>query len=843
MDIRRELSKANEENDRCLMQLEDVLTNRPKIIAKEALDLHIHQSEHWRKEMGKRIKHLSQRMDEIEDRHAPIPAIKKEQSVETLAVEQSHHSCTEKQKELEQIKLRQKEFSDSFVEHQVMAERILAEKDKSSKELRKKLQSVQDSCLDRTMEAIRMANYSLESTHTVTQKLNEVNGQVKAIHEDISSLRQEFAGIRTALHETKKQVHKRVSFATRDELALVEKQCFQTIAKNQTAQRTKFEQFDRFREFIENRQEMWQNNVSQLAHEVYNSMEIDFSKHVAENTALRKLIVGLQQQVCDLKQAVATQTSDPMTLAEACPSRHSNRKVTKNQHYEKVNDCNRPLLFNQQQSAQKDCSNRSRTDNSTRTHNSLAPSQPKESDVSSTMTRINTNVHTVQDESCMSDEDEVLEVCTPSQLAGYDQGRKTPTQQETIVIEDDSESETGIASSSSSKHTRADTLMKAEENGVRVEVHKRTSLTWHHVGQGIKLYLSFGGAPSPTDEWRLRIPNLLLEDQSMLSTMQEIKTTFEVFQSVPQQLLHSVTQAATIDSSTASEDNKAIEHITEEDIRVKYGNVLLRVHRMWIKTIKPSIKKVTQSSLRPCTELDDLDISTPISLLVSQWTQHHSSKVDILEWRGKLATSFYQVLCSQFEGTFSDLSCNVASCSPAVFLFHLMLQPLEIKRVFPQHGRFRLTDFGRAVISTSWDRLLSSIPYEFFIENAWLEAQSDAAGQVISPLGISHVLATMIFYTSMIQLPETTSESASLMFLVERISVVTEWFYSMLVINGVKASTMASCEHLRLDKAIVEVEGVDSKFVSNLQLDGFFEVAHVVWLESNRSVESQPQEQ
>lgn len=169
-----------------------------------------------------------------------------------------------------------------------------------------------------------------------------------------------------------------------------------------------------FEIFVENRQEMWQNNEIQLAHKVYNSMEIDFSKHVAENTALRKLIVGLQQQVCDLKQAVATQTSDPMTLAEACPSRHSNRKVTKRQHYEEVNDCNRPLLFNQQQSAQKDCSNRSRTDNSTRPHKSLSPSQPKESDVSSTMTRINTNVHTVQDESCMSDEDEVLEVCTPS---------------------------------------------------------------------------------------------------------------------------------------------------------------------------------------------------------------------------------------------------------------------------------------------------------------------------------------------------------------------------------------------------------------------------------------------
>nr|CCA19705.1 conserved hypothetical protein [Albugo laibachii Nc14] len=835
MDIRRELSKANEESDRCMMQLEDILSDRPRNNAKEALDIHIHQSEIWRKEMGKRIRYLSQRMDEMEDRHTPTTAINTKECVDAEAVEAFPKGIAQKHQELDYIKLRQKEFDDSLSDHQTVPERVVAEEDTTGKDLKKRLQSVEDSCLDRTMEAIRMANYSLESTHTVIEKMNDVVSQIKAMAEEISSLRQDFVGIRSRLHETNKHLLKRGSFATRDELALVEKQCFQSITTNQNAQRTKFEQFDRFRDFMEKREKVYENNLSQLAHELYKSMEADFSKHVGENTALRKLIGGLQQEVRDLKQAVATRNSVLVTSAEACVS---SRQVSKPQRYENAYGRCSPQLFIGHKASRKKHYSRDRSDESPRPQTSLSPTQPNESDVSSTTRRNSRNVP-LQDEHYVSDEDEVLEVGDPSHSTGYDQGRKSPKKPDTIVIEEDSEPDTRVPSS---ENTQRGTLIKAKEYSGRLEKHRRCFLTWHHVVQGIRLYLSFGGAPSPTDKWRSRIPELLLEGQTSLSTMPEVEKAFPLLQTLPRQLSHFVTQAATVDSSTTSKDNKVLESLTDEDLQVKYGNVMIRIHRIWIKSIKLSIKKLSQKSPVPSTELKDLDLATPMSLLINQWTQRHSSNVDILEWRRKLAKSYYEILCSQFQGTLSGLSCNVASCSPTVFLFQLILQPLKISRCFPQYGRFRLTDFGREVISTSWDRLLSSIPYEFFIENAWLEAQSDAAGQVISPLALSHVLATMIFYTSMIQLPEKSSESASIMFLVRRISAVTEWLYDMLVIDGVKASEMSSCEHLRLDQTIVELEGVGSKFVSNLQLDGFFEIAHVVWLEStHRPAEPQTQ--
>ncbi|KAJ0394272.1 hypothetical protein P43SY_000573 [Pythium insidiosum] len=180
----------------------------------------------------------------------------------------------------------------------------------------------------------------------------------------------------------------------------------------------------------------------------------------------------------------------------------------------------------------------------------------------------------------------------------------------------------------------------------------------------------------------------------------------------------------------------------------------------------------------------------------------------------------YPVHLTQFVIQATDLD-----VSPGVYLFFRLFDVVEVQRSVPQRGHFRLNARGRQVVSALWGDLLSKLPYHFFIDCSWLEAQSERNGFCrVPPLGICHLLTTLlVWHTSAIA--SNAPDGANVVD--EIMQKCIDALITRLVIK-LPAGKHRESEHdlVALDgTSDIEVVGLDTAWVALMELDGFFEVA------------------
>ncbi|GLD96944.1 hypothetical protein PINS_up005627 [Pythium insidiosum] len=352
-----------------------------------------------------------------------------------------------------------------------------------------------------------------------------------------------------------------------------------------------------------------------------------------------------------------------------------------------------------------------------------------------------------------------------------------------------------------------------------------TDATTDDLRVGCLLYVCFGGAPSLDVAWAMQFSTLREEDCVTMAEALRFQQHYEgLLLSYPMHLTQFIIQATHVDAPNRASRIVAQRSLTElsrEDVHTTFKLVVGTVRRTWIECMtKRVIGDLQQMSIAKesidanGSSLTLLDFKTTPSIrgLTTPLDLHRQW----LQWRRQQADAL-RSLMKEREG----VRLRELDASPGVFLFFRLFDVVEVQRNVPQHGHFRLNAEGRAVVSALWGDLLSKLPYLFFIDCSWLEAQSEQKGFCNVPrLGLCHLLATLlVWHTSAIS--SKTPDAANV---VDEIMVKCIDTLSKQMI--VKPQRESEHELLTLDGTThIELVGVDSSWVALMELDGFFEVA------------------
>lgn len=348
---------------------------------------------------------------------------------------------------------------------------------------------------------------------------------------------------------------------------------------------------------------------------------------------------------------------------------------------------------------------------------------------------------------------------------------------------------------------------------------------------GSLLYFCFGGAPSLDFEWTRYFSKLNPCDCIEMSRATNFLHRYPGLHSFPIHLAQFIVQAIVVEvplGGTQSEplalglsDGSLLESVDPALVTDQFHQVLNKIRLSWAETLVVKLQKMIERTQGGDPTSADLQLSVNPALIEQAGGV---KKINAAAWQQQQAKSLWVLLRRpRFASTMPAFTGDMVA-SPGVYVFLLMFDVVQVNRLSPQSGTFRLTNWGRVLVIQLWDRLLSKLPYLLFADCSWLENQTDSSG-TLPTLGFCHILSAILAWTS---ITDKAIESSASFY-----SELVRLFLDCLHVNGVRVRDTDDFVSLVMNEAgadgsvatKIELIGVDTKLVSLLQLDGFFEVA------------------
>ncbi|KAF1335846.1 hypothetical protein FI667_g782, partial [Globisporangium splendens] len=423
----------------------------------------------------------------------------------------------------------------------------------------------------------------------------------------------------------------------------------------------------------------------------------------------------------------------------------------------------------------------------------------------------------------MSEPSESARVSEPdeSNISGSEQQRPTfrrtrrpKRPYEVIVIEDDDESaeedvpdvapnrappdiveEDDDPKSASVVVTRIETVSGEgeEEEDVANDVAGRPdALTkMADVRYGALLYFCFGGAPNLDGEWTRYFVKLSPADCMDMARVTRFLDQYPALRSFPVSLTQFMIQATVVDvpivggSGSNVNEAVAVDNIDGTLVTTEFGNVVNAIRQAWALTLVVSLQKWLAQLVE--TGGDDAQKEWEIALnpvlgaavaamMPTAMEQHLTTNKVPDAWLHRQANALWRLLRQQHNDIKVPEFTGDMVASPGVYLFLLLFDVVHVNRLSPQSATFRLTNWGRSLVTQLWDHVLSKIPYLFFADCAWLEQQTDGC-KLPPSVAFCHMVSALVAWNSIMD----KAVEASPGFYAETVRLLMD----MLHVNGV----------------------------------------------------------
>uniref|UniRef100_K3WBV7 Uncharacterized protein n=1 Tax=Globisporangium ultimum (strain ATCC 200006 / CBS 805.95 / DAOM BR144) TaxID=431595 RepID=K3WBV7_GLOUD len=406
-----------------------------------------------------------------------------------------------------------------------------------------------------------------------------------------------------------------------------------------------------------------------------------------------------------------------------------------------------------------------------------------------------------------------------------------------IVVEDDDPNRVSVVV------TRIETV--SDEEGVVDDVTRRPdALTkMADVRYGALLYFCFGGAPSLDGEWARYFAKLSPTDSMDMARVTSFLDRYPALRSFPVNLTQFMIQATVVDVPVTGgsggcnvNEAVAVDNVDGTLVTTEFGNVVNAIRQAWALTLVVNLQK----SLAQHVESDNAQkkweialnpvLGAAVAAVMPAAMEQHLTTHDVPDaWLHRQANALWCLLRQQHNDVKVPEFVGDMAASPGVYLFLLLFDVVHVNRLSPQSATFRLTSWGRSLVTQLWDHVLSKIPYLFFADCAWLEQQTDG-GKLPPPVAFCHMVSALVAWNSIMD----KAVEASPEFYAETVRLLV----NMLHANGVPVRGSGDQSHdidgaswSRVhdsEQADIELVGVNTKLVSLFQLDGFFEVASAI---------------
>ncbi|KAL3670508.1 hypothetical protein V7S43_004822 [Phytophthora oleae] len=332
---------------------------------------------------------------------------------------------------------------------------------------------------------------------------------------------------------------------------------------------------------------------------------------------------------------------------------------------------------------------------------------------------------------------------------------------------------------------------------------------------GFLLYFCLGGAPDLDVQWTNCFTQLNADECVEKSRVLRFQRRYSFLQSFPVDLTQCFLQAVIL--NTLESDDRPTGALSTANLRTKFNELVQDIHLSWVKALNEYLTKQAGSKC-----VDEL-ASESLELAVNPAGLSSSKDKDevIYVWSRRQETVMWMLVKKSHYGSFLPAMKRNTDASPAVYLFMLMFDILSVESKCPQLGNFRLNAFGAKTLAHLWNLHLKKLPYVFFADWPWLEDQSTK--EKLPVLAFCHLLTTILLWNSAIDRHSLTNPRIY--------AFAVKYLLPKVYVGGRAVHESVDNASLSLsecDSTPIELFDLDSKFASNLGLDGFFEVTEAI---------------
>jgi len=337
---------------------------------------------------------------------------------------------------------------------------------------------------------------------------------------------------------------------------------------------------------------------------------------------------------------------------------------------------------------------------------------------------------------------------------------------------------------------------------------------------GFLLYFCLGGAPDLDVQWTSCFAQLDADACVAMPRALRFQRRYGFLHELPLYLTQCILQAVIVNAQHAPDGSSNPEPtgaLTASRMHGKFDDVVKGIHLSWATALAKYLSKQASGMEELASEKLELAVN-PAGLSSAD------DRDDIIyEWSRRQEAVMWVLARKLHYGSFLPaMKCNV-DASPAVYLFTLMFDVLTVTSECPQFGSFRLNAIGAKLLAFLWAQTLKQLPYVFFADWAWLEAQSTE--EKLPALGFCHLLASILLWNSAIDRHSLTNRSIY--------ADAVKHMLTKLCVGGHLAAKAMGTDSSPLqlgacDATPIELLDLDSKFASMLGLDGFFEVTEAI---------------
>ncbi|RLN93048.1 hypothetical protein BBJ28_00005475 [Nothophytophthora sp. Chile5] len=338
---------------------------------------------------------------------------------------------------------------------------------------------------------------------------------------------------------------------------------------------------------------------------------------------------------------------------------------------------------------------------------------------------------------------------------------------------------------------------------------------------GFLLYFCLGGAPDLEPQWTSSFSELKAEDCVAMPRALGFQRRYSCLQNFPVYLTQCILQAVIVNgqaggtgeaeatslvtgglnaASLRTEFNKMV-----KDVRLSWGETLLRYLAELFESMETVASEPLQLAMNPAI--------LPLSI--------DQEEVQSDEWSRQQATAMWTLAHDLHYGSVLPSLASHPDASPAVYLFALMFDVLSVTSECPESGSYRLNVFGEKLVRHLWHHLLQKLPYVFFADWSWLDAQSSKGK--LPPLGFCHLLASILLWNSAME--------RDLLMRSDVYVAAIDLMLTRLRVDGKPVSELSDSESDSLlvgeseSSTRIELVDVDNTFALALGMDALFEVS------------------
>jgi hypothetical protein len=347
---------------------------------------------------------------------------------------------------------------------------------------------------------------------------------------------------------------------------------------------------------------------------------------------------------------------------------------------------------------------------------------------------------------------------------------------------------------------------KKNLNGAKIEL-KNLDICLEDVRLSGLLYFCYGGAVNLETTWMSYFTPLDQEDCVAMSDILQLQRRFPALHRLPVYFSQFLVQACIFESSnTNRQENEQLEKRKSElknldDAEEIYHSLLEEIYFGWMQEIPQHLMKVYET-------FGGNPSGITFERIQKDDINPHASK--------KVKDSFKKMLELKLDMS-QETMLLLKECPLSVYLFVTLFDSTQVHRMCPQKGTYRLNRIGSDLLASLWEILLSKLPYALFMDISWLDRQSETKGHM-PVLGFCHLIAVLLLEYGSIFQGHLKNKRDS-------IAEIVQLLFDCLQVNGKQAKNLQDPNLLLQDqKEIIEFVEMDSKLISLLAMDSFFEI-------------------